>query len=713
LLLLIGFVVLGTTQATVIPQENRQTEFAHAQQVQGQLTSLRSAAVTVAESRDRQRSVRVDLGTRYPNRPPPFINPPPASGHLRSLPAEPLRLTGFEGSGETGDWWDGSPRTLPTRAVVYESDYNRYQSAPSIVFEHGGLYREFTDTRLFQERPGLVHGRTIRLLTATGDLGEVGVGTADVSLSSATTRTRTVVVGDDGTRPTVEVPTTLPEEEWRDLFEPQLVANGGHVERVDYRDRPSSAYNLLTVELQRGVKYRLQLSRVHLGDTGPDPTPAYVTVTDGPDGSPPGSTVNWTVEVRDRRNGPLSGETVELRVNEGRGSLASTTVTTDGDGKAIVRYDSDGSDSDVEVEATFRSFGGGSIPAKERAIMTTTMDATAGGAEFDIRFKDPRNHNPSSAITCPTGRVCEIQANQLLRMTPPPALVDFGGGGPPGVDGAPPSGVGVGTAPPATFSMGDPKSTVAGAGTGRPTLVAKAKLTPRMGGVPVTVSSNRTTVLSPQETTVDTKQNGVAVFRFAAMGNGGFVRLTASTPDGSRASEVIYVDDRSVRPVPLLKSVEIEDETMGDYSNPNSIPDYKITYKITPKIIDIHGQFNTRLNVTVKPYCGGIRCDYERGRPPEKEWTVETDDLTDSVAVNYHADIDGGGGDYRWTADENIPTDGPTYFKRGGSRVTPRPTDCQPLSRERNYYVKIIVKVITNGYGVEYDYYDCADGFDP
>ncbi|MFC6788135.1 hypothetical protein ACFQFD_19860 [Halobaculum halobium] len=79
--ILFGFLIVASTyQATVVPDQNREVEFLHNQEVQTDMVEL-SASVAATGRTGSAAPATVKLGTRYPSR-TFFVNPPPASGRL-------------------------------------------------------------------------------------------------------------------------------------------------------------------------------------------------------------------------------------------------------------------------------------------------------------------------------------------------------------------------------------------------------------------------------------------------------------------------------------------------------------------------------------------------------------------------------------------------------------------------------------------------------
>src|SRR6056297_3327826 len=111
LLFAILVVAMSLYQSTVVPGQNQGAEFEHEQTVQGQMTDLRNAILRTGTTGAGQ-PTSVTLGTRYPQR-TFFINPPPATGELRTTAAGSFTVENVTAlSPETSDYWNSSRRTL-------------------------------------------------------------------------------------------------------------------------------------------------------------------------------------------------------------------------------------------------------------------------------------------------------------------------------------------------------------------------------------------------------------------------------------------------------------------------------------------------------------------------------------------------------------------------------------------------------------------------
>ncbi len=84
-------VAMSLYQATAIPSQNEGVEFRHNERVQGQMQDVRNSILRTGTTGTSQPTT-VTLGTQYPGH-VLFVNPPPASGTLRTTDPENLSVS--------------------------------------------------------------------------------------------------------------------------------------------------------------------------------------------------------------------------------------------------------------------------------------------------------------------------------------------------------------------------------------------------------------------------------------------------------------------------------------------------------------------------------------------------------------------------------------------------------------------------------------------
>lgn len=358
-ILLFGILIilLATFQATVIPEQNAAVEFDHSRAVQSDMQDLRNGLLR-AGSGDAV-PTRVKLGTTYPNR-LFFINPPPASGRLRTVgheePAMNVTIGNASGNVTVGSDYENAREywaTVPgagvynTSGIEYVPDYARYDGAPTTVYGNSVLFNTFdngANRTLTGQR--LVQGNTIDLLALRGDLRATGVGTETVEVTTLSGQARTVTVESTAANPLyVNVTSRLSAEVWNEnLLGGNAGANDAGTVTIS-----DDTYHRISIELDPGT-YRLRAGAVGVGAVSDverenATEAAYMVVTDGYEPVANGSNGTLTVEVRDRFNNPVTGATVNasadgqyLQLLEGDTPVNETTFRTDSEGRATIEY---------------------------------------------------------------------------------------------------------------------------------------------------------------------------------------------------------------------------------------------------------------------------------------------------------------------------------------------------------------------------------------
>jgi FlaG/FlaF family flagellin (archaellin) len=222
--LVLGFLVifLSIYQASYVPAQNEGVEFDHSQQVQNDMLEVRNAILSADASGETTYS-SIKLGTRYPVR-VIGINPPPASGTLRTGPPEPVSIV--DGGGAPVSNLCPSTGTIQTRTLEYVSGYNEHQSAPTIVYENTVLYLNFSGRSVLLTGQQLVQDDTITIRPLNTSLYEDGVKRIPVESVPGNVNDEEVQNAE------ITVPTRLSEDAWERLLAGQVdpanvtVANG-------------------------------------------------------------------------------------------------------------------------------------------------------------------------------------------------------------------------------------------------------------------------------------------------------------------------------------------------------------------------------------------------------------------------------------------------------------------------------------------------------
>lgn len=340
--LLIALLALVQTQA--VPATNEKVEFDHSQAVQTDMAELQEA-ISLTAVQGRSQSPSIKLGLSYPSR-LLFYNPSPVYGQLRTTAPGTVTLANVDASGDVNLLYTGGTYTYTTRPIEYRAGYHRYAEEPTIVREVGTLYEKYPEgTRV--QGGSFVNGKQITLVTVNGSLQKNSLSTASVETVPLSAPARTVAVTNEtGEQFSITVPTQLDNSTWADVLSPQYRSNGGYIVEQSYAAPSGSPYNFLTVTFEQGVTYELRMAQVGVGSKLDEPEPAYLTAISGDNESVlDNGVLKVTVEVRDRFNNPVAGETVNLSIVGGttNGTFLANdeprrTIKTGADGRATATF---------------------------------------------------------------------------------------------------------------------------------------------------------------------------------------------------------------------------------------------------------------------------------------------------------------------------------------------------------------------------------------
>lgn len=402
--LLFGILVifLSLYQAFVVPDQNEEIEFNHNEELQEQMTELRSNVVLMPGSTT-TRAASVDLGVRYPSR-AVFVNPGPASGTLRTVgtgnPGINVTIdnaTAVETEGETGDFWNGTALSYPTGALAYQPGYNLYGNAPRTIYEHSVLYNSFDrGIQLPITGQTLVDDNRITLVALDGSLSESRVDTASVDFDPVSTRSRVVEVNNTGGPITLEFASRMNASGWNDTLEDQRTTNGGHVQNVRFvRDGPGD-FSILEIALETDQRYELELAKVGVGTGATDTGATYLTDITG-DGTTvqEGETQTLTVEARDAFNSPQSGVRVTASP-EGGSFTDDGTETTDNQGQAAFRYEAQAPGThriNFTIDPGYTPDGSHNSTTPRNVTVTVSVESVSeagdGRSAFNTTWQEP------------------------------------------------------------------------------------------------------------------------------------------------------------------------------------------------------------------------------------------------------------------------------------------------------------------------------------
>ncbi|EMA17049.1 Ig-like domain-containing protein [Haloarcula amylolytica] len=398
--LLFGVLIIAFSsyQAFAVPEQNREVEFNHNQQVQTQLQDLRNAIVSVP-GQPSQQAVSVQLGTRYPSR-LVATNPGPPSGLLytdgTTNESQNLTVRNAEAiNPETADYWDGTaPRHYNTGAIAYKPEYNVYGEAPETVYEHSVVYNQFREGNITLSEQAMVDGRDITLVALNGSMSRSASDsvTVDVRPTSQSSRTVRVTNATETSNVSVSFLSRLPAEEWRVLLEDEIDPNPGnksndrYIANVIEAEGPGSLYNV-TVVFERGATYRLKMAKAGVGTRVASESDAYLTTVGSENVTvAKGDDEEIVLEVRDAYNNPVSDVEVNGSVDgSNTGSLTTDTESSDSDGRVRFVYETSQSTATGTATVQFSldeingSFDGESPEDVSVPVTVTEANPGSGG----------------------------------------------------------------------------------------------------------------------------------------------------------------------------------------------------------------------------------------------------------------------------------------------------------------------------------------------
>ncbi len=368
--LLIALLAIMQTQA--VPAANERVEFEHSQGVQSDLTKFHEAASRVAATGTPE-SARVQMGTTYPTR-LLFFNPRNPSGELRVAGNQTATIHNIRAvDSHIDDYINNNITGLQTKRLEYRPNYNEYDHPPVMVLEYGAVYRDYGDQVTIDDPGQVISGNSISLTFFNGDMARTTGGSMSLEAQATSSPARTVTVEpNDNDEPIIlEIPSNLNASQWEDILEDE-----SNVEAVG-----ETTDGMVGIALNETETYTLRMAQIGIGSGVPTPEATYVARADNRQ-LQFGEATRLPIEVRDRYNNPVSGESINLSVSNGGFENGTQTIesTTTEDGQPSALYS--GSDEGVvELEASF---------VREPSDPSFDPDDNKEDIRFNVTF-DPRS----------------------------------------------------------------------------------------------------------------------------------------------------------------------------------------------------------------------------------------------------------------------------------------------------------------------------------
>jgi len=411
----IVIIAFSTYQAFIVPQQNAGVESEHLDTIDQQMQDLRNTVVSLPGTAS-DRSLTFRLGTTYRSR-IVAVNPPDPSGTFRTAGTGNASVNvtlanAVATDGETADFWDGTNQSRNDGGVVYVPGYNEFENPPRIVYENSLLFKEFESGNVSETGQRLVDGQRLTVVALNGSFNRGSSETISVDLRAVSAASTSIeVTNETGENVSITVTTRRNASSWREVLadDDQFVDDGGHVVRVTRVGSVDDTYDRVTIVLEQGVTYDLQMAKAGLGSRVTDEEEAYLTDISGT--LREDETSELTVTVRDRFNNPVSGVTVEASADQG---TVESDETTASDGHATFDYTAPSglsADEDVPVNFSYQVDPAGvstfDESAPENVSMTVRVQgSTSGGStnkSYTLQWNRTAIETESGVSACHDG----------------------------------------------------------------------------------------------------------------------------------------------------------------------------------------------------------------------------------------------------------------------------------------------------------------------
>jgi len=435
-------VAFSTYQAFVVPNQNREVEFNHNQEVHERMGDLRNAIVSMPGDGG-TRSVSVQLGTTYPSR-AVAVNPGPPSGTLRTAGSADTAVNvsirnATATDSETDDYWSGTARNYSTGAIVYSPQYNLYNNAPETVYDQTVLYDQFRSANVTLANQTFIDGNEISLVTLNGSFSRSSSGSATVDVRSVTASTQTVEVESAS----ASKPVTLVFASKRDHTYWTFLEAKSNVDSVVGADSEvPSGYEGVKITLATGPTYDLQLTKVGVGSGVTEEDTAYLTAVEGNNSRlREDETTELVLELRNRYNhAPNNSSATTVYAEADQGTIeGSTQQTPDSDGRVRFVYNGTTAGVTDQVNVSYVSSAAVADPSfdpdsVDNVTMSVDVKSTGSGGSSgstgagESGTSTYSSNDDSEVVADENGRWDDIQYTDQMRFSGTETVIDHSNG---------------------------------------------------------------------------------------------------------------------------------------------------------------------------------------------------------------------------------------------------------------------------------------------
>ena len=241
-ILIFGILILSLSlyQANVVPDQNRQAEITHSNDLEFDFAEIQASIFNTGMTGNPS-SQTYPMSMRYQDR---FItiNPVPPSGTLSTSSTNNIIIEN-----------SSVEHQVPTRYLMHDVDYRLYENPPIYTLESGFIYRNFGDSQTKVTENQFVLNNGFAIVALQGEYNETSYDTTRLRFEQTDSLVQYRIED-----PEITVPTKLDERHWRD-FEDRK----SNVE-IEYNDdNPDEK----SVTILRSGEMSLYLTSVSLGES--------------------------------------------------------------------------------------------------------------------------------------------------------------------------------------------------------------------------------------------------------------------------------------------------------------------------------------------------------------------------------------------------------------------------------------------------------------